>query len=235
VWDIEKNRRLRILALLLVAVVGLLIARLAWLQLFQGAQYKKIADDNRLRRLYIQAPRGTIYDRNGAVLASNRPSFAISVVPAEYTDPRTVTAFLASLAGLPPGEVETIIAAGKDNPYTPVQVIRDAGPAVLTAVEERKATLPGVIVEAIPVRHYVYGSLAAHVLGHVAASAPKSTLPAKTPATARETSSARTVSNSYGKKSSAAPPAAAKSKSTPGARSSASPAKKPPSPAADWC
>lgn len=166
-WDIEKNRRLRILALLLVAVVGLLIARLAWLQLFQGAQYKKIADDNRLRRLYIQAPRGTIYDRNGAVLASNRPSFAISVVPAEYTDPRTVTAFLASLAGLPPGEVETIIAAGKDNPYTPVQVIRDAGPAVLTAVEERKATLPGVIVEAIPVRHYVYGSLAAHVLGHV--------------------------------------------------------------------
>ncbi|HWQ60788.1 MAG TPA: penicillin-binding protein 2, partial [Negativicutes bacterium] len=166
-WDIEKSRRLRVLFLLIIAVIGLLIVRLAWMQLFQGAQYKKIAEDNRLRRLYIQAPRGTIYDRNGAVLVSNRPSFAVSVVPAEYTNPEAATPFLASLAGLPPGEVETMLAAGKDTPYTPVPVIRDAGPDILAIVEERKAALPGVTIEAIPVRHYIYGQLAAHVFGYV--------------------------------------------------------------------
>lgn len=166
-WDWEKAHRLHVLFLLIIVVIGLLVGRLAWMQLLQGAQYKKIAEDNRLRRLYIQAPRGTMYDRNGAVLVSSRPSFAVSVIPAEYTNPAAVTPLLASLAGLPAGEVETMLAAGKDNPYTPVPVIRDARPEVLAAIEERKATLPGVIVEAVPVRYYLYGPLAAHVFGYI--------------------------------------------------------------------
>jgi penicillin-binding protein 2 len=166
-WEIERMRRLHLLALIVVAVVALLVCRLAWMQLFHGAQYKKIAEDNRLRRLYIQAPRGTFYDRNGAVLVSNRPSFAVSIIPAEYTNPRDVTPFLASLAGLTIAEIDAMLAAAQTVPYTPVPVIRDAGPDILARVEERKASLPGVIVEAIPVRHYLYGKLAAHVFGFV--------------------------------------------------------------------
>jgi penicillin-binding protein 2 len=166
-FDLETARRLRTLVLLVIAVIGLLVFRLAWMQLFQGAQYKKTAEDNRLRRLYTQAPRGSIYDRNGAVLVSNRPSFAVAVVPAEYTDPRAVTPFLAALAGLSTGEVEAMLAAGQAAPYTPVPIIRDAGPDVLTKVEERKAVLPGVIVEALPVRYYLYEKLAAHVFGYI--------------------------------------------------------------------
>lgn len=166
-WEIESTRRLRVLALLVVAVIGLLVLRLAWMQLLQGAQYKKIAEDNRLRRHYAQAPRGTIYDRNGAVLVSNRPSFAVSIIPAEYTSPQAVTPFLAALAGLPRGEIDTLLAAAKAAPYTPVPVIRDAGPDLLAKIEERKASLPGVVIEAAPVRHYVYGKLAAHVFGYV--------------------------------------------------------------------
>jgi penicillin-binding protein 2 len=166
-WEFESTRRLRVLALLVVAVIGLLVFRLAWMQLLQGAQYKKIAEDNRLRRHYAQAPRGTIYDRNGAVLVSNRPSFAVSVIPAEYTNPQAATPFLAALAGLPRGEIDTLLAAAKAAPYTPVPVIRDAGPDILAKVEERKTALPGVVIEAIPVRHYVYGKLAAHVFGYI--------------------------------------------------------------------
>lgn len=166
-WDIESARRLRILALLVVAVFGLLILRLAWMQLFQGGQYKKIAEDNRLRRQYTQAPRGTMYDRNGAVVVSNRPSFAVSVIPAEYSNPQGVTPFLAKLSGLTPAEVEAMLTAGREKPYTPVRIILDADAATLTKIEERKATLPGVIIEAIPVRHYIYGKLAAHLFGFV--------------------------------------------------------------------
>ncbi len=166
-WEIETSRRLRVLALLVVAVIGLLVFRLAWMQLLQGAQYKLIAEDNRLRRHYAQAPRGTIYDRNGAVLVSNRPSFAVSVIPAEYANPQAATPLLAALTGLPRGEIEAMLTAGKDAPYTAVPVIRDAGPDLLAKIEERKTALPGVVIEAIPVRHYVYGGLAAHVFGYV--------------------------------------------------------------------
>lgn len=165
--DLESSRRIRVLALLAAAVIGLLIVRLAWMQLYQGPQYKKIAEDNRLRRLYTQAPRGTVYDRNGAVLAGNRPSFAVSVIPAEYGNPQAATPLLARLAGLAPAEVEALLMAGRDKPYTPVRVILDADPPVLAKVEERKTSLPGVIIEAVPVRHYVYGKLAAHLFGFV--------------------------------------------------------------------
>ena len=166
-WNLESARRVRILAIFVFAVVALLIFRLAWLQLFHGPQYKEIAEDNRLHRLYHQAPRGTMYDRNGIPLVSNRPSFAISVIPAECSDPAGVTGFLADLAGLTPAEVAAMLAAGRQTPYTPVRVILDADPVMLTKVQERKTPLPGVIIEAVPVRHYVQGAAGAHVYGYI--------------------------------------------------------------------
>ncbi|HMM21964.1 MAG TPA: penicillin-binding protein 2 [Selenomonadales bacterium] len=165
--DLEKSRRLRILAVVAGAVVGLLIVRLGWMQLWQGGQYKKMAEENRLRKFYSQAPRGTIYDRNGAPIVANRPSFAISILPAEYTNPREETPFLAELTGVPQAEIEALLAAGQELSYTPVRVQRDVDQATLTRLEERRVRLPGVIVEAVPVRQYTYGKLAAHLLGYV--------------------------------------------------------------------
>lgn len=165
--DFEKARRLQILAVAAFVAIAFLLGRLAWMQLLQGAQYKKIAEDNRLRKLYSQGPRGTMYDRNGAVLVSNRPSFAVSVIPAEYAKPEAVTPFLAELAGMTPAAVENLLAAGRDMPYSPCRIIIDADQATIAKIEERKNSLPGVIIEAMPVRYYVYGSLAAHVFGYI--------------------------------------------------------------------
>lgn len=81
----------KILAIIVIAVVSVLILRLAWMQVLQGAQYKKTADANRIRQVTTQAPRGDMYDRNGAVLIVDRPSFAISIIPAEYTNPAGAT------------------------------------------------------------------------------------------------------------------------------------------------
>ena len=166
-WDIEKSRRMTTLTVIVFGVMALLVARLAWMQILHGAQYKKIAEDNRLQKVYEQAPRGTIYDRNGAVLVGNRPSFAISVIPVQYTNPQVETAVLANLTNLTPVEIEAMIQAGQESPYTPVRLKRDVNQATLAMFEERKAYLPGVIVEAIPVRYYVYGKLAAHLLGYI--------------------------------------------------------------------
>lgn len=165
--DLEKARRLQVLAIAVFVVIVLLLGRLAWMQLLQGAQYKKIAEDNRLRKLYSQGPRGTMYDRNGAVLVSNRPSFAVSVIPAEYASPETVTPYLAELAGVPVEEIEALLAGGQEFPYSPSRVILDADPTIIAKIEERKSQLPGVIIEALPVRYYVYGSLGAHVFGYI--------------------------------------------------------------------
>jgi len=166
-WDWEKSRRMSILSVVIFGIIGLLVVRLAWMQLLHGSQYKKIAEENRLRKVFDQAPRGTMYDRNGAVLVSNRPSFAISIIPVEYNNSQAVTPVLARLTGLDPAEIETQLQAGQEFPYTPVRLKRDVDQATLAKIEEHKAELPGVVVEAIPVRYYLYGPLAAHLFGFI--------------------------------------------------------------------
>ena len=166
-WEIEQSRRIKIMAGIVTAVIMLLIARLAWLQIFQGPQYKKTAEQNRIRQVVSQAPRGTIYDRNGAVLVSNRPSFAVSVVPAEYTNPAAVTPVIANITGLTVAEISDMLDAAADMPWTPVRLKRDVDTTVIARIEERRGELPGVVIEAIPVRYYLYNNLAAHIFGYV--------------------------------------------------------------------
>lgn len=69
------------LGLLLTFV--LLAGRLFELQIMQGESYQSQADRNRFRPIELPPPRGVIYDRNGEILARNRSSFAIAVVPAD--------------------------------------------------------------------------------------------------------------------------------------------------------
>lgn len=166
-WETETARRIRIFTVLIGAIILSLLLRLAWMQLLHGPQYKRLAEENRLRGVSSQGPRGIFYDRRGAVLVSNRPSFAISIIPREYTSPREATPALAALLNMPQADIEAMLAAGRGYPYTPIRVKRDADQSILAKIEERKAQLPGVIVEATPVRHYVYGSLAAHVFGYI--------------------------------------------------------------------
>lgn len=166
-WPVEKARRLTVLGYLVIAVVVLLIVRLGWMQLLQGPQYKRVADANRMRKITATAPRGTIYDRNKAVLADSRPSFALSVIPSEYTNARDATPLLANITGLARQDIERMIKEGEEFLYTPVRIKIDIDQDVIAKVEERKYYLPGVIIEAVPVRYYPYKELAAHMLGFV--------------------------------------------------------------------
>ncbi|MDF2569207.1 MAG: mrdA 2 [Sporomusa sp.] len=165
-WD-EKSRRIKILAIIVISIVSVLVLRLVWMQLYQGAQYKKIAEQNRIRQITAQAPRGTIYDKNGAVIVANRPSFAVSIIPNEFTNPQEATPLLAGITGVPVDEINKLLKGSEDFPYTPVRIKRDIDATEIAKVEERQYYLPGVLIEAIPVRQYVYKELAGHVLGFV--------------------------------------------------------------------
>jgi penicillin-binding protein 2 len=166
-WSWEKLQRINTLAVIMAVMMLLLVGRLAWMQILQGPQYKKVAEENRTRQIVAQAPRGTIYDCNGAVLVSNRPSFAVSVIPAAYLHPQTEDPILAEITGVSPEEIEKMLNETEDAAYTPIRIKRDVNEAIIAEIEEHKAYLPGVIVEAVPVRYYPYRQMAAHVLGYM--------------------------------------------------------------------
>jgi penicillin-binding protein 2 len=78
--------RLVLLKLLVAIVPLILIGRLWYLQMVQGENYRMLADRNRFREVDVEAPRGVIYDRDGEILARNRPSFNVEIVPADLPE-----------------------------------------------------------------------------------------------------------------------------------------------------
>ena len=77
--------------LVVVAMLGILMARLFQLQVVKHKEYSASAEANRLRTIEIPAARGLIFDRNGELLARNRPSFQLAIVPDELPDDLSAT------------------------------------------------------------------------------------------------------------------------------------------------
>ena len=75
--------RLLILQAVIVVIIAVLIGRLWQLQMITGERYRVLSDRNRLREVDVAAPRGVIYDRDGQILARNRPSFSVVLVPGD--------------------------------------------------------------------------------------------------------------------------------------------------------
>ncbi len=163
----QPGRRLFILNLIIGLLIGILGVRLWQVQVLQGTSYLRQSEENRIRDYTIAAPRGIIYDRKGRPLVTNRPSFTVAVLPLELQDPRVVIQRLASILAVAPDEIKARIDANRPRPFEPVRVKRDVGPAVVAMIEENRLDLPGVIILAEPVRYYLHGKIAAHVLGYL--------------------------------------------------------------------
>ncbi|MDR7550244.1 MAG: penicillin-binding protein 2 [Armatimonadota bacterium] len=155
------------LGLAAVVLFAVLAGRLWSLQAIQGQYYLELSEHNRIRDLKVPAPRGTIYDRRGQPLVSNRAAFTVSVLPMEVKDPLRLAEMLSPVLGLARADIIARIEAGRRRPFEPVLLRRDVSQTVVATLEEHRLDLPGVLVQAEPVRAYLYGSLAAHALGYL--------------------------------------------------------------------
>jgi len=147
---------------LMVLVLG---ARLAQLQVVQGAAWRRAAEENRLRLLRLPAPRGAIYDCKGRLLAGSRPAFWLTATVRSPTDRARLARQLASLLHQSPSELGSRLE--EPGPMGPAVVKADISYSELAAVAECGPYLPGVQVQVRPVRFYPRGTMAAHALGYV--------------------------------------------------------------------
>src|SRR5215216_4320283 len=91
--------RISILTGLAIAIFSVLFLRLWYVQILSGDKYRTEANDNRIREIRVQAPRGDILDRNGKVMVANRTELAVEVSPEDLPDPgRTRSRELHQLA-----------------------------------------------------------------------------------------------------------------------------------------
>lgn len=156
--------RARGFGILIVVLFLALVARLWFLQVAHGDDFRDDAAANQSRRIRTRAARGAIVDRNGTLLAANRPRFAVYATPDVVKHPEIVQR-LAMLLHETPAELKSVIAAGAQNPYDPLRVALDVPMDTVTKVEENRPFMPGISTAPEPVRWYPRSDLAAHVLG----------------------------------------------------------------------
>jgi penicillin-binding protein 2 len=171
VGDFRRRYHFMVLGVLVAFVI--LTARLAQLQIVQSPLHRAQALRNVVGRVTLATTRGVIRDAQGRVLAANRPSYDIYVVPG-VLDMQQTWPQVVQLMGL--GVTQAKELASKINEVRAqdgkrklqqmlleVDVSRD----VVAALETHASELPGVDVVPTPVRFYPYGELASHLLGYM--------------------------------------------------------------------
>ena len=171
----EHNPRLRAIGTIIAAGFLILLAALWRVQVMHGEHYDSKQEAQSLRRIRIPAARGEIVDRNGVVLANNRPSYDIAiyldqlgrvskktdVVRVAQANVGALSVALGRKIELADGVVRTQYE--KRRPL-PLRVLQDLSPELVAAFAERASNLPGADLIVMPVRQYPLGSLAAHLL-----------------------------------------------------------------------
>lgn len=154
----------------LTALGGLaLTGRLAQLQVVQAHQYATLSTNNQFNFRLVPPPRGRILDRNGVVIAGNRPSFRVLVVRDETKD---LDQTLDLLGRLMPDTLErrrSIIRDVNAAPrFSPVPVKTDLNWDEFARINLYANELPGVMADMNEARFYPFGGSFAHVIGYVA-------------------------------------------------------------------
>jgi penicillin-binding protein 2 len=160
---------------LMVAAIGgaclliLLVVRLIWLQLIETERFQTASEANRLQTLPVSPARGLIVDRNGLILAENRPNLQLLLVPEEVDDIDVMVSEVRSRIEFTDGDAERFAKNLKSRrrPRDPVVVKDDLSESEAALIAVDLFQFPGLQIEARPTRFYPYGGLTAHSLGYV--------------------------------------------------------------------
>ena len=146
-----------------------LSGRLGYLQLVEAQRYQKLSASNQFNYRLVPPPRGLIVDRNGTVLATNRPNFRLLVAREEDTDPAETIKTLATFVPLDDNRQARLIRDVMSAPKrSPIQITEDMTWEQFSAINVRAPELPGVTADMGEVRVYPHGGAFAHVIGYVA-------------------------------------------------------------------
>ncbi len=165
--------RIATLGGIVIAMLGLLLVRLWFLQIISGEEYAARAEGNHLRTVVVEAPRGNILDRNGRVLVANKPGKNVVARPSELRgDARErilgrLARRLSEVASTRVTAKQLIARVEKaEQQGQPTAILAEnVSDPVIRYMSERWRDYPGVSLDNTWVRTYPQGEMAAHVLG----------------------------------------------------------------------
>ncbi|PVZ40468.1 penicillin-binding protein 2 [Pseudomonas sp. CC120222-01a] len=172
--DHEKDARLvrnRVVvgAVAVMLLICVLVARLYYLQIIQYDYHSTLSENNRVHVQPIPPTRGLIFDRNGVIIADNRPSFSLSMTRERAGNWQEVLDTIVEVLDLTADDralFEKRMKQGR-RPFEPVPILFELNEEQIARVAVNQFRLPGVEVVAQLVRHYPQGAHFAHSVGYV--------------------------------------------------------------------
>ena len=172
--DHEKDSRLvrgRVVvgAIVVVVLICVLLARLYFLQVVQYEYHSTLSENNRVHVQPIPPTRGLIFDRNGVVIADNRPSFSLTMTRERSGDWQQVLDVIVEVLELTPEDRALFEKRTKQGrrPFEPVPILFELNEEQIARIAVNQFRLPGVEVVAQLVRHYPQGAHFAHSVGYM--------------------------------------------------------------------
>jgi penicillin-binding protein 2 len=164
--------RVAIIGGIALVAFAVIFFRLWYLQVLSGDKYLQEANNNQVRKIKVQAPRGEIVDREGRVLVDNRPGLAVKVTPDKLPESRAerqqLYDRLAKVLDMRPRSVARRVQRQLEAlPFSTATVKQDVDSNVVAFLLERQEEFPGVTVERVFLRSYPHRQTGAHLFGIV--------------------------------------------------------------------
>ncbi len=164
----DFKERFRYLKLFVAGAFLLIFVYLWYLQVIKGSDLRQLSENNRIRIREMVADRGMLLDRKGQILAHNRPSFEVFLVPEDIRSNPEVLEKIGEILNLPQEEIGEKVKGLKRRPaFRPIKLKSDIDWDRLALLESNRIHLPGILVDVRPRRAYHYGSLASHLIGYI--------------------------------------------------------------------
>lgn len=151
----------------------ILVGAAGRLQVLEVDAFAEAAKNNRLRDVTVPAPRGTIYDRHGQVIAENRVGYRVMLMPGNRDSMNAQLARLQPVLGMTDEEMARAKKKWQREQHLPMTVMANAPMDAVAHLEEQKELYPGVLVHEYAKRHYPAGDAVAHIIGYVAEISPE--------------------------------------------------------------
>ncbi|MGR2895927.1 penicillin-binding protein 2 [Vibrio vulnificus] len=152
----------------IVALMGVLVTNLYNIQVNQYQDYKTRSNDNRIKVVPIAPNRGLIYDRNGMLLAENRPVFDLEITPEKVKNMDATITQLQTLFEITPEQIERFHRERKrTRRFKSVPILSQLTEKQVAVFSVNQYRFPGVEVSGTLKRYYPYGEILTHVIGYV--------------------------------------------------------------------
>lgn len=149
-------------------IVFIIVVRLIYLQIYSHEMYSALSQNNRVSLVPVDPTRGLIYDRNGVILAENRPAYSLEIVPEHIKELESTLEFLGKRIQISARDLKRFRDRYKQRVRFQAVAIRDnLSDEEVAAIAVDLHKMPGVEIKAKLQRYYPYAGLTAHAIGYV--------------------------------------------------------------------